>query len=264
MRARFFIFKAALVLLVSVSGAWPQSYDAAPTQNKGIDPALLSKAQAGDPNAEFDVAYDYQTGQGSPQDLTKAAFWFRKAGDHGHARAQYSLALLYNTGQGVPQDYAEGYFWAELAATGKVEGVRSEVVAKLRDQTASFLTKEVLLQTQERARACRMLRLKNGLRLKPIRFGRWFKRSSCVRQVSMKAPPRPLSMARRTTSPGMSDPQIPSAPLILVILSSLSNQPSSAVRSGVDHHRWDAPRSNVHKSLSFSGTSTTFPPMVST
>jgi hypothetical protein len=153
MRARFFIFKAALVLLVSVSGAWPQSYDAAPTQNKGIDPALLSKAQAGDPNAEFDVAYDYQTGQGSPQDLTKAAFWFRKAGDHGHARAQYSLALLYNTGQGVPQDYAEGYFWAELAATGKVEGVRSEVVAKLRDQTASFLTKEVLLQTQERARA---------------------------------------------------------------------------------------------------------------
>jgi hypothetical protein len=126
---------------------------AAPAQSKGIDPALLEKAQAGDANAEFDVGYAYEVGEGVTQDLTKAAFWFRKAADHGDAGAQYSLALLYNTGQGVPQDYAEGYFWSELAATGKVEGVKPEVLAQLRDQTASFLTKEVLLQTQERARA---------------------------------------------------------------------------------------------------------------
>jgi hypothetical protein len=140
----FRTFTVALLFVVMAA--------AAPPQTKGIDPALLARAQAGDPDAEFDIAYDYETGEGVPQDLTKAAFWFRRAAEQGDAGAQYSLALLYNTGNGVPQDYAEGYFWAELAATGKVDGIKPEVVAKLRDTTASFLTKEVLLRTQERAR----------------------------------------------------------------------------------------------------------------
>lgn len=153
MRTRSLSLWAALVLLVSVSGTWAQSGDAAPAQTKGIDSALLARAQAGDPDAEFDIAYDYETGEGVPQDCTKAAFWFRRAAEQGEAGAQYSLALLYNTGNGVPQDYAEGYFWAELAATGKVDGIKPEVLAQLRDQTASFLTKEVLLRTQERAQA---------------------------------------------------------------------------------------------------------------
>jgi hypothetical protein len=152
MRTRFLILGVALVLLVSVSGARAQSGDAAPTQTKGIDPALLAKAQAGNPDAEFDVAYDYATGKGLPRDLTKAAFWFRKAAELGDAGAQYKLALLYNTGNGVPQDYAEGYFWADLAASG-MQGTMQEYAAQLRDKTVSELTKTVLLQTQERARA---------------------------------------------------------------------------------------------------------------
>lgn len=125
---------------------------AALAQTNGIDPALLAKAQAGVAAAEFQIGYKYETGEGVPQDCTKAAFWYRKAADQGDANAQYNLALLYNSGQGVPQDYAEGYFWSELAASGKVQGVKPEVVTQLRDQTASFLTKQVLLQTQERAR----------------------------------------------------------------------------------------------------------------
>lgn len=152
MKARPLCLWAALVLLVLVSGAWAQSRNVASAQTKGIDPALLARAQAGDHNAEFDIGYDYETGEGVPQDCSKAAFWFRKAAEQGDSGAQYNLALLYNTGNGVPLDYAEGYFWAELAATGKVEGIKPEVLAQLRDQTASFLTKEVLLQTQKRAR----------------------------------------------------------------------------------------------------------------
>jgi hypothetical protein len=143
--------KTSFVLLLVTALLVPS---VAPAQSKStIASGLLGKAQAGDPDGEFDVAYDYETGQGVPRDLATAAFWFRKAAEQGDARAQYNLALLYNTGQGVPQDYAEGYFWSEIAATGKVEGVKPEVVTQLRDRTASFLTKEVLLQTQERARA---------------------------------------------------------------------------------------------------------------
>src|SRR5271154_6828431 len=101
MRARSLKLWTALLLLGLASRAWAQSSDTAPTQTKSIDPALLAKAQGGDPDAEFDIGYVYETGEGVPQDYAQAAIWYRKAAEQGNANSQYDLALLYNTGQGV-------------------------------------------------------------------------------------------------------------------------------------------------------------------
>ena len=108
MRARFLILGAALVLFVSVSGARAQSGDAAPTQTKGIDPALLEKANEGDAAAEFHVGSDFDDGIGVKQDQTEAAVWYRKAAAQGSAPAQYSLGCLYVFGHGVPVDISRG------------------------------------------------------------------------------------------------------------------------------------------------------------
>jgi localization factor PodJL len=59
---------------------------------------LYSDAQAGNP--QYDLA----------------AFWFRKAADHGLKDSQYNMAILCERGLGVAQNQEEAYFWYSLAA----------------------------------------------------------------------------------------------------------------------------------------------------
>ena len=85
-------------------------------QSRGIDPALLAMAQAGDAAAQSSLGVDYEFGKGVPQDYTQAAAWYRKAADQGDAKAQSNLGNLYYDGHGVPQDYAQGAVWLRKAA----------------------------------------------------------------------------------------------------------------------------------------------------
>ncbi len=85
-------------------------------QIKGIDPAVLAKANAGDAVSQDSVARAYDDGQGVPQDHAQAATWYRKAANQGNADAQNNLGLLYDDGQGVPQDHAQAATWYRKAA----------------------------------------------------------------------------------------------------------------------------------------------------
>ncbi len=69
-------------------------------------------AEAGMPEAEFNVAVMLDSGRGVRPDLAEAAVWYAKAATHGNHRAAYNLGLLYEDGQGVPQnlDLAHAYF----------------------------------------------------------------------------------------------------------------------------------------------------------
>ncbi len=46
----------------------------------------------------------YEKGLGTTPDFAKAASWYRKAADQGHARAQFNLGTLYEQGLGVEKD----------------------------------------------------------------------------------------------------------------------------------------------------------------
>lgn len=59
-----------------------------------------------------------ELGRGTPQDLAKAAKWYRQAAELGYADAQNDLAKLYDDGRGVPQDNVQAYVWYSLAADG--------------------------------------------------------------------------------------------------------------------------------------------------
>ncbi|MDH3673566.1 MAG: sel1 repeat family protein [Gammaproteobacteria bacterium] len=59
---------------------------------------------------------DSELGRGAPQDLAKAARWYRRAAELGYADAQNDLAKLYEDGRGVPQDNVQAYVWYSLAA----------------------------------------------------------------------------------------------------------------------------------------------------
>jgi len=57
----------------------------------GIDPAVLAKAEGGDPSAQVMVGRAYSNGNGVPEDSTTAVAWFRKAADHGFAEGEAAL-----------------------------------------------------------------------------------------------------------------------------------------------------------------------------
>ncbi len=87
-----------------------------PAQPSGIDPALMAKANAGNPDAQFRIGVQYELGAHVTQDPVEAAVWYRKAADRGLARAQHSLGVLYESGTGVPLDPATAAQWYRKAA----------------------------------------------------------------------------------------------------------------------------------------------------
>jgi TPR repeat protein len=104
-------WKQFLLAFTFVSAAIPLF-----SQSKGIDPALLGKATAGDAESECRVGQMYAKGDRVGQDFTQAAAWYSKAADQGLAQAQYELGLLAQSGQGVPQSDAQAAAWFRKAA----------------------------------------------------------------------------------------------------------------------------------------------------
>ena len=73
-------------------------------------------AEHGDANAQLQMGYMYDTGQGVEQNHATAAGWYRQAADQGNAWAQSNLAALYEAGLGMPVDKAGALVWYRKAA----------------------------------------------------------------------------------------------------------------------------------------------------
>ncbi|MGB4107307.1 MAG: peptidoglycan-binding protein [Alphaproteobacteria bacterium] len=79
-------------------------------------------ADAGVPNAAYNLGVLHHQGLGTPADLKKAIEWYSRAADLGHPEAQYNLGIAYIEGVGVPYDpfKADAYF-EKAAAKGIME-----------------------------------------------------------------------------------------------------------------------------------------------
>ena len=77
---------------------------------------LQRAAKAGFARAQNDLGHIYETGDGVPRDLAKAASWYRLAADQGWSLAQVNLAQLYEKGRGVQRDRKEAFYWFRLAS----------------------------------------------------------------------------------------------------------------------------------------------------
>jgi len=82
-------------------------------------------ADAGDAEAELNIGFLYDAGQGVPADPTRAANWYRRSAEHGHAAAQYNLGMMYAAGRGVIRDTARARYWLELAAGQGLQEART-------------------------------------------------------------------------------------------------------------------------------------------
>jgi len=73
-------------------------------------------AEQGDPDAQTNLGFMYEEGQGVLQDYAEAVKWYRLAAEQDDVVAQYNLGFMYEMGKGVLQDYAEAVKWYRLAA----------------------------------------------------------------------------------------------------------------------------------------------------
>ncbi|TAK60995.1 SEL1-like repeat protein [Methylobacter sp.] len=55
---------------------------------------LQREAQAGDPDAQYNLAYMYENGKGVPKNEAKALKLYQQAADQGHSAAQNNLDVM--------------------------------------------------------------------------------------------------------------------------------------------------------------------------
>jgi TPR repeat protein len=92
-------------------------------QTEAVDPALLTKANAGDATAQVQVGESYAAGSGQArttkqlaEDYRQAAEWYRKAAVQGDVAGEMHLAALYRDGKGVAHDMEQAAGWYRKAA----------------------------------------------------------------------------------------------------------------------------------------------------
>ena len=73
-------------------------------------------AEQGNTQAQFNLGYSYEFGQGVTQDYDEAVKWYRKAAEQGHARGQCNLGYCYEKGEGVTKNITEAVKWYRKAA----------------------------------------------------------------------------------------------------------------------------------------------------
>jgi len=88
--------------------------------NEGITSFQIfqTKANQGDADAQFNLAFLYHRGVGTPRDDRYTIYWYTKAAEQGCANAQYSLGDLcqYGGGEEVQRDYKQAFYWYTKAA----------------------------------------------------------------------------------------------------------------------------------------------------
>ncbi|WP_165311133.1 J domain-containing protein [Vibrio ziniensis] len=78
---------------------------------------LQQKANSNDPVAQYQLALNYQTGKGVPQNLSEAFYWFQLAADNNQPQAMFQLAKMYLQGHGTAVNLPEGIYWLTKLAT---------------------------------------------------------------------------------------------------------------------------------------------------
>jgi len=103
------------------------------------------------------VHADYQAGLDAYNqgDYATAVKEWRPLAEQGYADAQYNLGFMYDNGQGVPQDYVQAHMWYNLAAAQNQERATKLRAALANDMTpvqiadAQELAREWLAQHQK-------------------------------------------------------------------------------------------------------------------
>jgi FOG: TPR repeat, SEL1 subfamily len=83
---------------------------------KAAIPVLKQAAEAGHPEAQYNLGYCYQSGTGVTQSDRTANTWYMRAATQGYKDAQFKIAYSYALGRGAKQDYKKAFYWSHKCA----------------------------------------------------------------------------------------------------------------------------------------------------
>lgn len=126
--------------------------------SEGIPSELMSRAQAGDRDAQNAIGEKFEKGFGVAQNYSEAIKWYRRSAEQGLSVAQFNLGSLMYDGNGVARDLFGALGWFEKAAAqGDVtaqmmaERVREEL-DKPKVQAGQAELRKAILQNLSRLR----------------------------------------------------------------------------------------------------------------
>ena len=90
-------------------------------------------AEQGIPDAQYYLAHMYDSGESVTKDLPKAFEWYKKAAKQGQGLAQINLGVMYADGISIPQNIEQAYLWFHVAAA---QGYRAGFENRLVIETA--------------------------------------------------------------------------------------------------------------------------------
>ena len=111
--------------------------------------ALLETiAKMGDGATKFRLGLMFYLGTEIPKDLEKAAQWFQKAGEQGHAEAPALLAGMHFSGEGLEKSFVHAYKWHGIA-----KGRGNTAATANQTEVAKLLTAEEKAATNKEVTA---------------------------------------------------------------------------------------------------------------
>ena len=114
---------------------------------------LKELAEAGNPEAQYELGGFYHWGRVSSTDFTKARHWYERAAKQGNVDAMLGLAVIYGHGQGVAQDKAASFRWLVLASSQHLAPEDAARVAAAREDLAKHLTAQQIEAALAEARS---------------------------------------------------------------------------------------------------------------
>jgi TPR repeat protein len=117
----------------------------------------LPLAQKEDAASQAGIGFMFHRGLGVATDNRKAAYWLRKAAEHGQPEGQFMLGTLYFYGAGVEKSYVNAYAWCDLAQDGgnadaqMCRDAALQSLATETDQKAAFRLSQDLHQRLHRS-----------------------------------------------------------------------------------------------------------------
>ncbi len=99
-----------IMLFLGVPGAWSAA------SKPPLDQKIVTSAERGEADAQFQLARAYLHGDGVPKDVKKAFELMKAAADQGNAEAIGGLGYFYSVGISVPKDEKQAAVWFRKGA----------------------------------------------------------------------------------------------------------------------------------------------------
>lgn len=99
-------------------------------------------AEQGHENAQINLGYMYDYGQGVTQNSRLAARWYRAAAMQHSAIGQFNLALLISEGKAQPLEGRDALYWLKKSAALGYEGAQHQLELEYADEAAAQKTSQ--------------------------------------------------------------------------------------------------------------------------